>query len=234
MHPFSILSSRNLGVILAVVLVSFLLITLHQWPLKFQTTSILHVRNANNDSEAGNGTESDLVNLNHFVREPEVPEDGDQHPKGRDALVKYIREDVLPSGVSKCRESRLSFLTQFHEIPRDKIPDMGSQRGVDSCRGKSALYSRLGIFTGYASLSPNDSLYSTSSYNHMILFPCGADDSDRRGFDAFHNVTYHSVMAGPSLVSPVIKQLDVDGLPVWLLSYKVVIPGSYRLKVMVR
>ncbi|GMH46960.1 hypothetical protein TrRE_jg328 [Triparma retinervis] len=68
----------------------------------------------------------------------------------------------------------------------------------------------------------------------MILFPCGADDSDRRGFDAFHNVTYHSVMAGPSLVSPVIKQLDVDGLPVWLLSYKVVIPGSYRLKVMVR
>ena len=231
MPPFSSLSSRNSSVILAVVLVSFLLITLCRWPLKFQTTStsIFHVRTAKNSSEVGNGTESDRANPNHFVREPEI-----QHPKGRDAMVKFIREDILPSAVSKCRESRLSFLTQFHEIPRDKIPDMGNTKGVDSCRGKPALYSRLGIFTGYTSLPSDDVPFSTSRYNHMILFPCGADDSDKRGFNAFHNVSYYSSMSGPALVNPVIKQLDVDGLPLWLLSYRVVIPGTYRLKVFVR
>ena len=92
------------------------------------------------------------------------------------------------------------------------------------------MYSRLGLYTGRAFVVPEAS-FAATEYGHVIIFPCGEDENDRNGFDHFHNVTYYSSMSGPGMIMPITTMLNIDGLPIWLFSYRVMVPGTYTLKV---
>jgi len=87
-----------------------------------------------------------ITDLFHKLQQPDFA-------TSENSLVEHIKTNVFPRAIQNCRSKRLNFLSPegtFHHIPIQQIPDVGSQTGVGSCRGKSALFERLGMYVGSA------------------------------------------------------------------------------------
>ena len=151
---------------------------------------------------------------------------------------------MTPATFTSCAAERESWLSSvnFHAFSPNSIPDMGSKHGVAYCRGKSALHSRLNIYTASSFVTPKNE-FSTELVNHVILFPCPQAEPQEPPSalslatdptDEFHSLSFYSSLVGPAMITPVIQTLTVDDTPIWLLSFRVPVPGSYTLKVAIR
>jgi hypothetical protein len=110
------------------------------------------------------------------------------------------------------------------------------------CRGFKWLAGLTDVFTCHAFLPAvegADAAFSTAFYNHVVLFPHMSDGLSQKAADSFHDITYHSLLSGPAKVAPVTRALSVPGpggamVPVFLLSFRTLVPGDYQLSVNAR
>mmetsp|Transcript_18029 Transcript_18029/g.37517 ORF Transcript_18029/g.37517 Transcript_18029/m.37517 type:complete len:646 (+) Transcript_18029:71-2008(+) len=125
----------------------------------------------------------------------------------------------------------------------------GSAYRTNECRGSPYLHYHTGIFTCFAFLRNMSDAGRTSlvkdAENHVILYPYiprkdafFSDPPLRRPLDPtqiFHDVTYHSLLSGPSLTAPISRPVNVTVdsavLPLFLLTFNPQIVGNHELVV---
>ena len=142
---------------------------------------------------------------------------------------------LLTTALTVCQNTTLpTFLSTYSPLP-DFPANLGAT-GNPFCRGRNYLYQNTDIVTGVLHVTP-PSQYVANSYNYLVLYPCTADATN--DLSTFHKTTYWAGFHGAGLITPIITPLTLplpghDSFPIFVLSFRPLIPGSYVLNILPR